>query len=103
MDEALSTSKNPFGKPWGLQRDGDLWKIAWNAVAIRGSKSQSLRSVRGHAAEEDIRKGSSKPEDQRYNDKSDELADKVVASIGGEALADAGAGWPIGTRATASL
>lgn len=26
---------NPFGRPWGLQTDGDLWQQAWLAVKSR--------------------------------------------------------------------
>lgn len=28
--------KNPMGKPWGLQKDGDLWKIMWEGLLTRG-------------------------------------------------------------------
>lgn len=37
---------SPFGKPWGLQVDGDLWEQAWKAVL-----NQFLRQVKGHATE----------------------------------------------------
>ena len=37
---------NPFGKPWGLQIDGDLWEQAWKAVLKRGSGNQALRKVK---------------------------------------------------------
>ena len=35
--------RNPFKKPWGVQRDGDLWAQAWKAVLKRGSANQDLR------------------------------------------------------------
>ena len=28
--------KNPFGKPWGLQPDGDLWKRVWEGMLASG-------------------------------------------------------------------
>ena len=31
--------RNPFRRPWGLQKDGGLWEQAWHAIAIRGSKN----------------------------------------------------------------
>ena len=37
---------NPFGKPWGLQVDGDLWEQAWIAVKQRGTGNQTLRKVK---------------------------------------------------------
>ena len=33
---------NPFKKPWGVQRDGDLWAQAWKAALKRGSGNQGL-------------------------------------------------------------
>ena len=47
---------NPFGKAWGLQVDGDLWEVAWNAVLTRGIGNQYLRKVKGHATDEDVEK-----------------------------------------------
>ena len=48
---------NPFGKPWGLQIDGDLWQLAWEAVKTRGAGNQTLRKVKGHATEKDVANG----------------------------------------------
>ena len=42
-------SRNPFGKPWGLQTDGDLWKDMWEATLIRGPKAHCITKVKGHA------------------------------------------------------
>ena len=44
-DEKKLPQRNPFRRPWGLQRDGDLWRIAWNALAIRGAGNQDLRKA----------------------------------------------------------
>ena len=35
--------QNPFGKPWAVQTDGDLWEQAWAAVSKRGAANQKLR------------------------------------------------------------
>ena len=67
---------NPFGKPWGLQTDGDLWEQAWLAVKLRGIGNQTLRKVKGHATEEDVANGISTWEDREGNDNSDKPADK---------------------------
>ena len=47
---------SPFGKPWGLQTDGDLWQLAWEAIKTRGAGNQTLRKVKGHATEKDVAK-----------------------------------------------
>lgn len=31
--------RNPMGKPWGLQPDGDLWKLVWEGLLTRGPKT----------------------------------------------------------------
>ena len=52
-----SKTKNPFGKPWAVQTEGDLWEQAWAAVSKRGAGNQKLRKVKGHATQEDISAG----------------------------------------------
>ena len=81
---------NPFGKPWGLQVDGDLWEQAWIAVKKRGTGNQSLRKVKGHAIEKDVEKGISTTKDREGNDTSDKLADKGVEAIAGIGLVKLG-------------
>ena len=44
-------------KHWKVQTDGDLWAIAWNAIRKRGPESQTIRWVKGHAAQEDLLNG----------------------------------------------
>ena len=78
--------RNPFGKEWGLQRDGDLWKVAWQAIGLRGYDGQDPRKVKGHATSQDIEEGRSNPKDKAGNDYADTLADDGVLSIGGAGL-----------------
>ena len=81
-----NVTRNPFGKELGLQRDGDMWKVAWQAIGMRGFKSQDPRRVKGHATSEDINEGRSSEKDEAGNDYWDELADDGVLSIGGAGL-----------------
>ena len=90
--EAAVRGRNPFGKPWGLQKDGDLWEQAWNAVRARGADSQRLRKVKGHATAEDVAAGRSTEEDRIGNDRSDTNADRGVECIHGKGLVVM-AGW----------
>ena len=76
----------PFKKPWGLQKDGDLWEVAWDAILKRGIGNQDLRKVKGHATEDDIRAGRSNEYDRDGNDRSDTNADRGVEMIAGEGL-----------------
>ena len=76
----------PFKKPWGMQTDGDLWQVAWEAIIARGSGNQDIRWVKGHATNEDIRQGRSSSSDQKGNDRSDTNADKGVEMVAGEGL-----------------
>ena len=78
--------KNPFGKPWGLQVDGDLWEQAWIAVKKRGAHNQKLRKVKGHADDDDVAAARATKEDQVGNDRSDTNADKGVLCIHGPGL-----------------
>ena len=80
----------PFGKAWGLQVDGDLWEVAWNAVLKRGIGNQYLRKVKGHATEEDVEKGLATSEYREGNDISDMLADKRVKEVAGIGLVKLG-------------
>ena len=81
---------NPFGKPWGLQVDGDLWEQAWVAVNKRGCGNQDLRKVKGHATEQDVAQGIATIEDKKGNDASDTLADIGVEAVAGKGLVKLG-------------
>ena len=56
---------NPFRKGWGLQKDGDIWQIAWEAVLKRTATNQQLRKVKGHATAKEIKEGTSTKKDRK--------------------------------------
>jgi len=82
----VTNKSNPYKKTWGLQRDGDLWEMAWKAILKRGANSQEVRKVKGHATKQDIEEGRSNAVDKEGNDRSDENADEGVLMIGGAGL-----------------
>ena len=43
------TTNKEYLKPWGLQVDGDLWKMIWKAICRRGIHSLKVTKVKGHA------------------------------------------------------
>ena len=76
IDEGKNaTSKCPYKRNWGLQYDGDLWEIGWNAILSRGAASQDIRKVKGHATDEMVQTGQATAEDKRGNSNADEVAD----------------------------
>ena len=78
--------RNPCGKPWGLQKDGDLWDLVWNALLSRGPKRQIIKKVKGHATQEEVDSGEVQEEDKRGNDIADKLADCGAQEVGGQAF-----------------
>ena len=75
-------SRNLFGKPWGLQTDGDLWKNMWNATLIRGPKAHFITNVKGHATAEDVGKQLATQRDKDGDDEADDCATRGVESMG---------------------
>lgn len=65
-------------KPWGLQADGDLWKLAWQAVHERGPDAQNIFKVTGHARQQHVDSGVATAEQKEGNDWADTYADKGV-------------------------
>ena len=49
--------RNPCGKPWGMQTDGDLWEQFWTALHLRGPGTVCFTKVKGHATAIDIAAG----------------------------------------------
>ena len=69
------TTKNPCGKPWGLQKDGDLWERFWAASLLRGPRTLKLTKVKGHTTIKDVEEGTITHELRKGNDFSDTAAD----------------------------
>ena len=68
--------RNPFGKPWGLQTDGDLWQLMWEATLVRGPDAHCITKVKGHATIEDVESGVATMRDKLGNDEADDCATK---------------------------
>ena len=69
------TTKNPCGKPWGLQKDGDLWERFWAASLLRGPRTLRLTKVKGHTTLKDQEEGKITAEQRQGNAFSDTAAD----------------------------
>ena len=89
--ERVTNRRNPYRRAWSMQKDGDLWEIAWQAILRRGARSQKIRKVKGHATQQDIDNGISTKGDQEGNKRSDDNADEGVKKIAGEGLVKLGA------------
>lgn len=74
--------KNPIGKPWGLQTDGDLWKHMWQAHLIRHPNTHALVKVKGHATEDGVNTGVATRKDQLGNDIADSCATNGIEEHG---------------------
>ena len=46
-EQHQSRKGNPFGKPWGMQPDGEVREQAWQAVLRRGAENQRIRKGQG--------------------------------------------------------
>ena len=66
----------------GLQTDGDLWAVMWEANLIREPEYHDITKVKGHADQEDIEAGRSTHEHMEGNKKADECATKGLQAIG---------------------
>ena len=74
------TTRNPMGKPWGMQADGDLWEIFWGAILTRGPDTCAFTWVKGHATEEDIVKGITDANRRYGNDQADRAANEGISA-----------------------
>ena len=66
-------------RPWGLQKDGDLWELFERLANEKGLNSLLISWVKGHAKQKDIDEGRSSPTKQAGNNAADDLADLGVA------------------------
>ena len=63
-----------FRRPWGLQKDGDLWKLFHDLAHAKGLSSIHITWVKGHAKQHHIDQGLLTADDADGNDKADTLA-----------------------------
>ena len=66
-------------KPWGLQKDGDLWQVLDKLVRQKGAHALKVSWTKGHATQQDIDKGRSSVFHRAGNDRADACADDGVA------------------------
>ena len=71
-------TKNPMGKSWGMQKDGDLLKILWEGMLTRGPETITWEKVKGHAAQKHIEQGLATAETKQGNDWADHYATKGI-------------------------
>ena len=72
----------PFGKPWELINDGDLWKVAWVMLKQRGMGTVRVTKVKGHATEEHVQQGLVQEMHKQGNDQADSAATCGVQATG---------------------
>ena len=51
----------PYKRPWELQKDGDLWRLVWNAILTRGADTVQTTWIKGHATDEWVSQGQTLP------------------------------------------
>ena len=73
------TTANPCGRPWGLQKDGDLWERFWAASLLRGPRTLKLTKVKGHTTTKDVQSGIITAENREGNRHAD-----IAATLGTE-------------------
>ena len=56
-----------------MQPDGDMWAILDDIVTVRGKHATRGTKVKGHATDEDVRKGLTTPSDKQGNDSADKM------------------------------
>ena len=78
--------RNPFQRPWGLQVDGGLWKLAWDATLSRGSEAQKTMKVKGHSTKGGVVNGTTEHRDGIGNNNAGALAEYGVEEIGGKQM-----------------
>jgi len=65
-------------KPWGLQKDGDLWKIWYEAARHKSRNSIKVSWTKGHATKEQVEQGITTEFNRVTNDISDKVADMGI-------------------------
>ena len=69
-------------KPFGSQKDGDLWRIWFLFLKEKGHRAVKITKVKGHATQDDIDSGKVRSTDKEGNDKADAAAKKGIKQHG---------------------
>ena len=73
-------------KPWGVQKDGDLWSIFYDVLSAKGWESVLFTKVQGHATDEQVASGDVILCHKVGNDNADHTADLAVELHGAEVI-----------------
>ena len=64
---------NSNRKPWAMRPDGDVWQAFEGMVEQRGRHASCGTKVKGHATDEEVRRGNVSAADKRGNDAADKM------------------------------
>ena len=82
LNDILQGTTGTSRRPWGMQPDGDMWAILDEIVNVRGKHATKGTKVKGHATDEDVRKGLTTPSDKQGNDSADKMVHRGYDSYG---------------------
>ena len=68
--------------PWGLQTDGDLWRLYHLSATSKSLQAIKLTKVKGHATDQMVKDGEVRLQDQQGNDEADRAAEEALAGHG---------------------
>ena len=82
LNDILQGTTGTWRRPWGMQPDGDMWAILDDIVSARGKHATRGTKVKGHATDEDVRKGLATHSDKQGNDSADKMVHRGYDSYG---------------------
>ena len=69
-------------RPWGVQKDGDLWAMLHRYLQAKGAHAVAFSKVKGHATDSDVMEGKVRADDKKGNDHADAAAETAVQQYG---------------------
>ena len=82
LNNIVKGTTGTWKRPWGMQQDGDMWAILDDMVTARGKHASRGSKVKGHATDEDVRKGLTTLRGKQGNDSADRMVHKGYDSYG---------------------
>ena len=76
LNDILQGTTGTWRRPWGMQHDGDMWAILENIVTARGKHATKGTKVKGHATDEEVRRGLATLRDKQGNGTADRMVHK---------------------------